>query len=77
MAARSDPRVMTTAAVVVARPRLRGRIARRRRELVLAFGTLAGAAAIGVTLGPVWLAATAAAVITITAARLSRPRTSS
>jgi len=72
----NDPSIMAsveTAMSTVARPGLIGRVWHWRYELGLIAGVLLGTVGIGITLGPGWLIAVAAATMAIVAAALIWP----
>jgi hypothetical protein len=72
----NDPSVMASveaAMSTVARPRLIARMWHWRYELGLIAGVLLGTIGIGVTLGPGWLIAAAAAAMAVMAAALTWP----
>ena len=72
----NDPSVMASleaAMSTVARPRLIARIWHWRYEFGLIAGVLLGTIGIGVTLGPGWLIAAAAAAMAVMAAALTWP----
>lgn len=70
---RNDPSVMSSveaAVSTVTRPGLLGRLWHWRYEAALAAGTIGGALAIAITLGPVWLIITGAGVLATLAAAI-------
>ena len=73
----NDPSIMAsveTAMSTVARPALIARVWHWRYELGLIAGVVLGTVGIGITLGPGWLIAAAAAMMAVLAAALSWPR---